>query len=204
MFQRVKWSPIEIEYLEKHQKESINQLCIKLAKTRGAIQKKLKELDPNHKQLSSKPSTKRSNIGRRKDLGIFLRSSWEANVYRLLLHEKKAYGDITKIEYEPEDFLFTKFGIVKGTVSYTPDFRITYKDGSYQWLEVKGGFLRRQDQTKLRRFKKYYPDEFKKLIAVTPGPESKTALFFKEMGSDIKWHYPEINKKYRKLLPGWE
>lgn len=209
MFKRARQlSQIELEYLKSHADYPINQLCIALSNTKNQIKKALADLD-NKKTKSKKalPGNKhRSNIGKRKDLNNqFFRSSWEANLYRYLKH---TIGKSALIEYEPTDFTFWQFGIKKGTVSYTPDFKITYVDESgnktYEWIEVKGGFLKSQDKTKIRRFQKYYPDEAKHLRAVTPGLNSKTALFFKEVGVPIKYVYPDLNKEYKKVIPNWE
>lgn len=200
-FKKSVFSPVEIEYLRKHENDPMSQLCIALAKTKYAIKKKLSELHSGGTTKPIKQKGLRSRIGKRPDLNnMFLRSSWEANVYRLLIIDP----NLKLVEYEPTDFTFWQFGIKKGTVSYTPDFKITYQDGSYQWIEVKGGFLKSTDKTKIRRFKKYYPEEFDKLVAVTPGLTSKTALFFKETGVEIRWVYPELNKEYKKVIPNWE
>lgn len=201
MYQRIKWSPVEISYLKDHRNDPVNQLCIALAKSRTAIKNKLIEIDTGKALVQSKRKNSYSKIGKRPDLdNLFLRSGWEANLLRLL----KIDDSINKIEYEPVDFTFWQFGIKKGTVTYTPDFKITYPDGSYLFIEVKGGWLKPTDKTKLRRFKKYYPDEFKQLVAVTPGPTSKTALFFKDLGIPIKFYYPDLNKKYKNVIPNWE
>lgn len=198
---KVVWSPVELDYLRKHKTYPVNQLTIALSKSQSAVKKKLKELDASKDNLSGPIMSKRSKIGKRKDCGnLFFRSGWEANTYRLMQREK----DIKFVEYEPRVFTFTTFGIIRGTVSYTPDFKVTYTDGSYQWLEVKGGFLKSVDKTKIRRFKKFFPEEFEKLVAVTPGPKSKTAKFFQEMEVEIKWFYPDINKQYKKEIPHWE
>lgn len=204
-WKKVVWSPVEVDYLKIHKDEPLMQLCIALSKSRAAVNNKLAELGnkgttkvlPGHGGL-------RSRIGKRKDCNNqFFRSSWEANVYRLLkssLEEK----NIDLIQYEPTDFTFWQFGIKKGTVSYTPDFKITYKDGTYSWIEVKGGFLKGQDKTKIKRFKKFYPEEAAHLVCVVPGPTAKTTVFFKSEGIPVLWHYPEINKKYKKLVSNWE
>lgn len=200
-------SPVELEYLKSHKDYPINQLCIALANTRNQLNKNLALLSGKvSKATKSLPGNKapRSNIGKRKDLNNqFFRSSWESNFFRFL---KSNQIDIapSSIEYEPTDFTFWQFGIKKGTVSYTPDFKLTYPDGTYLWVEIKGGFLRGQDKTKIRRFQKYYPDEASKLVAVTPGLNTKTALFFKEVGVQIKYIYPELHKKYKDTIPNWE
>ena len=202
-FARVKWSPVEEEYLRKHRKDtSVNQLTIRLAKSRNAIKKKLDEFDGI---ITKKQATgNRGRISyshRRKDCdNLFLRSRWEANFYRYL----KQRRDVAKIEYEPEDFTFWQFGHKKGTVSYTPDFKVTFKDGSYIWVEVKGGLMPAKDKTKIRRFKKYFPEEASKLVALTPGKASKTAVFFKSENIPIRWHYPTLQKRWKKRIDHWE
>jgi hypothetical protein len=206
-FKQTLWSPVEIEYLKKHAEDPLMQLCIALAKTKYAIKKKMQDLkteDPNKDSGISKKKkaqSKTTKIGKRPDCNnLFFRSSWEANVFRLLRLDK----NIVHIEYEPMDFTFWQFGIKKGTISYTPDFRVYFKDGSYQWIEVKGGWLKNIDKTKMRRFKKFYPEEFEKLVIVSSGPNSKTTIFFKELGLTIKWHYPDLNKTFKKSVPNWE
>lgn len=198
-FKRVVWSPVEEEWLQKNKGKPVNQLCVALAKSRHAIKKKLAELS-GKKVKTTKASGKKSNIGKRADLGgQFFRSSWESNLMRLLLKQP----DIKLVEYEPTDFTFWQFGHKKGTVSYTPDFKITYQNGDYRWIEVKG-YLKPTDKTKIRRFKKYYPQEADKLLAVVGGPTSKSAEFFREQNVEILWYYTQLNKKYRNIIAHWE
>jgi len=201
-FNKVVWSPVEEDYLKKNKTKPVNQLCIALAKSQAAVKKRLKELETGGVTL---PATKikkgRSKIGRRPDCNnLFFRSTWEANCYRLMQLDP----NITLIEYEPTTFSFAPFGILNGTVSYTPDFKITFADGTYLWIEIKGGFLRRQDQTKITRFRKYYPAEFQKMVAITPGEGSKTYQWFLSQNIPIRWKYPEINKQYKNTVPNWE
>jgi len=201
VFRKVIWSLVEIDYLQKHLHDPVNQLCIQLSKSRSAVQNKLKELSGSPRSKKAPIKRPMSKIGRRPDCNnLFFRSGWEANCFRLLSRDPL----IKLIEYEPTTFSFTNWGILKGTVSYTPDFRITYIDGSYEWIEIKGGWLKPTDKTKIKRFKKYFPEEFKHLVAVTPGEKSKTAQFFLSEGIPIKWYYPDINQKNRKIIPGWE
>lgn len=203
-FHQVKWSPVEIEYLLEHKTDPIMQLTIALSKSRNAIKNKLNELlhtDDSKAKTKTKQQGLRSRIGKRSDLNnMFFRSSWESNLARFLLQ----HPDVQSFQYEPTDFTFWQFGIKKGTVSYTPDFKIFYKDGHYEWLEVKGGLLKSADKTKIRRFQKYYPDEFAKLVAVTPGIKSKTYQFFTDMSIPVKWIYNDLNKKYKAIIPHWE
>lgn len=204
MFNRspIKWSPVEITYLQENLKKlPADQLCIALGKSRGALQKKIKELKGGG-ALDEIPVSFQSKIGKREDLDLFVRSGWEANFARIC---KIGGEDITKFEYEPETFSFTEHVPPKGmALSYTPDFKIT-KGGKVQWVEVKGNWLRAQDKTKMRRFKKYFPEEFKKLTVVVSTRKCKTALFFEELGVPQSRiiQYSDLKKKYSKLV-AWE
>lgn len=91
--------------------------------------------------------------GKRKDIGIFVRSAWEAN-YARYLNWLVAHGQIKSWEYEPDVFYFE--GIKRGTRSYLPDFKVENNDGSIEYHEVKG-WMDKQSQTKLKRMKKYHP-----------------------------------------------
>jgi hypothetical protein len=199
---KVIWSPVEEEYLRKHRSDPVAQLSIALAKSYYSIKKKIKELDlpEAEKKSLAKKKKVRSKIGKRKDCNnLFFRSGWEANLYRLLSRDPA----IRSLEYEPHTFDFFEFGVRRGQTTYTPDFKVTFEDGSYLWVEVKG-YLKPQDKTKLRRFKKWYPDEFARLVAVAPGPTAVASLFFQELGVKIQWHYPELNKQYKNVIPHWE
>lgn len=200
---RVVWSPIEVQFLQNNLEVlPKDQLCIALAKTRGAIDKKIKELK-GETVVSNKSIAFQSKIGLRNDLGIFVRSGWEANVMRLLNAELLGF---TTPEYEPQTFSFTDHVPPKGAaLSYTPDFKVQKGKKSF-WIEVKGNWLRGQDKTKLRRFKKFYPDEFKKLVAIVSSKNTKTAKFFMELGvpeSQIL-EYNTFKKLYSAKIPHWE
>lgn len=91
-------------------------------------------------------------IGDRK---IYLRSEWEARVAKYL-QTLKEISQIKDWEHEPETFWFNE--IKRGVRSYLPDFKVTMEDGSHYWIEVKG-YMDKRSQTKLKRFRKYYPGE---------------------------------------------
>lgn len=187
---KITWSPVEVDYLKANRETiDINQLSLALAKSRNAVKNKLLELDG--KLVVKKASKKRTNIGKRKDLGKFFRSSWEANLARYLRSLNVGY------EYEPKVFTFE--GVKHGTVSYCPDFRTV--DG--QWIECKG-FLDGKSKTQIRRFKKQYPEEFKKLMAVVGSPSTAAAKFFVSMGVPIFAHYNQLNKACKDTIPNWE
>lgn len=198
-FNKVVWSPVEEEWLKKNTGLSVSQLTVALAKSTTAVKRKLDELlDKPSKKQSSIPRTVTSKKGRRKDCdNLYLRSTWEAGVFRWL-----RYTNAGQIEYEPHTFSFAPFGILKGTVSYMPDFKLTFTNGTYIWIEVKG-FLKAQDKVRIRRLKKFYPDEFTHLRAVCGGPSTKSAQFFKEMGIPILAYYPDLHKQFRGVIPHW-
>ncbi len=108
-------------------------------------------------RLEKKPQTQYSRaknghivIAGRK---LFVCSSWEANIcaYLQFLKDNK---EILEWEYEVETCWFDK--IKRGVRSYKPDFKITDKDSSVYFIEVKG-WMDDKSKTKLKRMKKYHP-----------------------------------------------
>lgn len=63
---------------------------------------------------------------------------------------------IKEWEHEPKTFWFEE--IRRGVRSYLPDFKVTKNDGKHYWVEVKG-YMDSKSKTKIKRFKKYYPEE---------------------------------------------
>jgi len=138
--------------------------------------------------------------GYREDLKQYFRSKMEANVARYYKYIREWYI------YEYWEFEFK--GIKRGSRFYKPDFFLAAVN---RWVEVKGWF-NPSDKTKLRRFKKYYPEEFKKLRFMIPDKYARS----KENGEMIKFlcddlgidfeeilSYKEM-EKWSKLIPGWE
>lgn len=135
---------------------------------------------PAHIFSPRETPSKRSYAGFREDLGIYVRSRWEANFcrYLCLLVDQ---GKIHRFEYEPETFWFE--GIKRGTRSYTPDFKLWDEPGAEPYyIEVKGWFDAKS-KTKLKRMAKYYP-------------EVRIVLVMKD-------EYREISK-WKSLIPHWE
>jgi hypothetical protein len=195
---------VEISYLKENlEKQSKDQLCIALSKSRNALQKKIKELN-GEIVVSNKSIAFQSKIGKREDLGIFVRSGWEANCMRVFKSGKFKYTDPA---YEPRTFSFTDFVPPKGAaLSYTPDFEVQ-KGKKKFFVEVKGNWLRGTDKTKMKRFKKYYPDDFKKLIVVVSSLNTKTAKWFmEELGipEENVVEYNQLKKQFSKEIPEWE
>lgn len=123
----------------------------------------------------------RGKGGLRPDIGIYVRSKWEAN-YARYLNFLKATSNIYNWEYEPDVFEF--LDIKRGCRSYTPDFKIwNTKDSTPHYVEVKG-WMDPKSRTKLKRMKKYYPDIRVDLVQ--------------------KKEYREIKRKLSALIPNWE
>jgi hypothetical protein len=201
---KVVWSPVETQYLKDNlEKTARDQLCIALSKSRSALDKKIKELNGTA-TVSNKSVQFQSKVGHRIDLALFVRSGWEANCLRLFrsgLHELKSP------EYEPQTFSFTEHVPPKGAaLSYTPDFRVM-KGKKKMWVEVKGNWLRGTDKTKMRRFKKYYPEEFENLICIVSSKNTKTAKWFlEELGVKAEQviEYNQLKKTFSKQIKHWE
>lgn len=124
-----------------------------------------------------------SRTGKRPDLNNqYFRSRWEAN-YARYLNFLMANGEpITKWEFEHETFEFKN--IKRGTRFYTPDFRVTFKDGHIEYHEVKGWDYPK-GRTARKRFAKYYPRL--KLVLI----EEDFFKAIKRQGMD-------------RLIPNWE
>lgn len=91
---------------------------------------------------------------------MYFRSKWEAN-YALYLDFLTDHKEIYKWEFEPDTFMFE--AIKLGTRSYTPDFKVYNAKNIFEYHEVKG-YMDSKSKTKLKRFKKYYPEH--KLILI--------------------------------------
>lgn len=110
----------------------------------------------------------------------YFRSGWEANYARYLQWQVEN-GHILKWEHEPKTFWFE--GIKRGSVTYLPDFRVTLHDGTHYWLEVKG-WMDARSKTKIKRFRKYFPEEQLKI-------------------ADGAW-FRKNNAKLSLIIKGWE
>lgn len=127
---------------------------------------------------SQRPKTRQ---GTREDLGIYVRSSWEANFARYL-NWLKDNNAIYRWEYEPDTFWFE--AIKRGTRHYTPDFKVwDTAESEPFYYEVKG-YMDAKSKTKLKRMKKYYPSV--RVVVI-----------------DAK-AYRMIKKDVHMLIAGWE
>lgn len=93
--------------------------------------------------------------GIRDDLGLWLRSAWEAN-YARHLNAQVDGGVIRSWRYESKTFVFQS--TKRGTRCYTPDFEVTLPDGSIEWHEVKG-WMDEPSKRRLAKMAECYPDE---------------------------------------------
>ena len=121
----------------------------------------------------------RAKRGFREDIGMYVRSSWEAN-YARYLGLLMAQGKVMAWEYEPKTFRFE--GVKRGPYTYCPDFHVMYADGHWEWHEVKG-YFDPKSRSKVKRFKKFFPGEVFVLI-------------------DAK-AYKAISE-WSAMIPGWE
>lgn len=129
-----------------------------------------------------RPLPKHGNAkgGTRADLGIYVRSTWEAN-YARYLNWLVANGAIRQWQYEPKTFEFA--GIKRGVRAYTPDFQVVELDGREVFHEVKG-YMDQKSQTRLKRMARYFPEV--QVVVI----QRKEML--------------EIKRKCAALIPTWE
>lgn len=120
-----------------------------------------------------------------------LRSTWEANFARII----NAYD----IEFEFEPKVFT-FPVKRGTKGYTPDFYLNKTD---EWVEIKG-YLDDKSKIKLKRFKRYYPDEFTKMTLIISKYSSAAKNFASLLGFTNVLFYEDIKNFYIDKIPNWE
>ena len=127
------------------------------------------------------PPSSRAKGGTRADLGIYLRSKWEAN-YARYLNWLKEHGEIYKWEFEPDTFWFE--GIKRGNRSYTPDFKVWERESSEPVYHEVKGWMDAQSKTKLKRMALYHP----KVKIVVIGERE----------------YRAIKRDASRLIPFWE
>jgi len=120
-----------------------------------------------------------------------LRSNWEANFARVC--------SVYEIEFEFEPRVFT-FPIKRGTKGYTPDF---YFNKTEDWIEIKG-YLDVKSKIKIKRFKKYYPEEFAKLTMIISKYSSDAKKFVQDLEVPNVIFYEDIRSFYADTLYKWE
>jgi predicted nuclease of restriction endonuclease-like RecB superfamily len=132
-----------------------------------------------------------TKTGARADLGgLIVRSNWEANVARVFT----IHG--IKFEFEPTKFYFP---IKRGTKVYIPDFYLPATD---EYIEVKG-FFDDKSRIKIKRFKKYFPDEFERLIMIISKSSSRAKKIATDLGVKTVLYYEDF-KVYKPIISTWE
>lgn len=131
---------------------------------------------------------------------LVFRSSWESNIALWLDHMGYRWS------YEPKRFVFNE--IAKGIRSYLPDFYVadlihpvTLKPGV--WIEIKG-FFRKGDLTRLKRFQKYYPEEFKQFVGITGNRTNLTHAKFLSLGIPVIRTLKELQNEYKDSINEWK
>jgi len=132
-----------------------------------------------------------TKTGFREDIGLNVRSSWEANFIRVL--------NMYKIDYQFEPTVFS-FPVKRGTKGYTPDFFFTRDQ---QWVEIKG-YLDDKSKIKLKRFKRYYPDEFERLTCLIGKYSSQAKSFMEALEVPRIIFYEDMRNEYKEYILNWE
>jgi hypothetical protein len=172
--------------------------------SRGKVVKprkqKLVEVVPEIEAPKKKRKTKRGNAyqntrtGLRQDLnGIVARSAWEANCMRALGLYKIDF------QFEPKQFEFPPTANGRRHI-YIPDIYLPKTD---EYIEVKG-YLDSRGRNKLRKFKKHYPDDFKKLIVVISKSNKANKIFFTKLGVANILYYENIKELTADKIALWE
>ena len=147
---------------------------------KSKISKKLAGRMPSNMQFSNNGYGHFQNGDYENSKGtMYFRSKWEANI-ALYLDFLVVHGDVASWEFEPEYFVFDQ--IRHGTTRYLPDFKVTNKDGTVEYWEVKG-YMDARSKTKLKRMKKYYP-------------QIKLVLLDKDVYNSIKKNFGKLLKFY--------
>lgn len=135
-----------------------------------------------------------THTGARADLGgIVCRSSWESDVLRVL-----QLWDI-EFEFEPRVFSFPMDN--RGKMGgYLPDIYLPKTD---EYIEVKG-MLDPRGRNKLRKFKKHYPEEFKKLTVVISKGNKTNKIFFNKLGVKQILFMEHLTKLFADKIIMWE
>ena len=132
-----------------------------------------------------------TKTGYRSDLGITVRSGWEANVCRVL----KSYA----IPFEFEPVVFT-FPVKRGNKSYKPDIWLPV---TKEWIEVKG-YFDKDSRIKMKRFKKYYPEEWESLTMIISKSSKAAREICAELDVPNVLYYQDISKAFKARIENWE
>lgn len=151
-------------------------------------------------ELTSVTQTKKGNAykhtktGARLDIpDVIPRSGWEANTLRvLILHQ-------IKFQFEPREFEFPVTADGRKHL-YIPDIYLPDTD---EYIEVKG-YLDSRGRNKLRKFKKYYREEFDRLTVVISRSNKTNKAFFNKLGVTHVLYYENMADLYCEKVLNWE
>ena len=87
-----------------------------------------------------------------------------------------------------------------GTKGYIPDF---YYPKTQDWIEIKG-YLDDKSKIKIKRFKRYYPEEFSKLTMIISKYSTAAKSFVKQIGVPNVIYYEDIREFYSEKIYKWE
>lgn len=168
--------------------ESCNRLHPKQAGSRGRFCSLKCFARYQGKAENARKPYSRMRGGKRADLeNRYFRSAWEANWARYL-NWLAALGEVKEWAYEPTTFEFV--GIRRGSRFYTPDFRITNRDGSIEYHEIKG-WMDPRSATKLKRMAKYHP----KVNVIVIERKAYGAVSRKVAGMIAGWEHGTLRAK---------
>ena len=184
-----RFGKIDTEYIEwnteNDDKLSLNELIEKHSRIISIYLKKLK--DRKRFKMSAGHLVPRIDLPEIRGC----RSSWEANVYRILKYENKRFKN--ELEFKLPDVNHeTKRGYKLYYVDFI-DIDNCFGFGNDVYVEIKGVYGE-DAKTKREIFQKTYPD--KKLIMI--GNDDPTKDFYPEI------KYDDLCKKYQNVIPLWE
>lgn len=126
-------------------RSTVTKQKMKESNSKYWLGKKRLDMVGDKNPMHTHPNSYKSKFGKcgyRQDIGIFVRSRWEANVYRI--YKYLGY----KIEYEPKSFKLSDGR------TYRPDFYIKELN---LWIEVKGCWLK-DAKSRFDLFQLDYPE----------------------------------------------
>lgn len=143
-----KFGPLSQEIKNKISKSNKNRIISPETRERIRLTltgRKRPEMCGNNNPMHTHPNAYKSKWGKtgyRKDLGLFVKSTWEANILRIF-----NYLGLF-VQYEPQSFMLSNGR------SYRPDFYIL---NTSEVIEIKG-FCREKDKERIKLFREEYPE----------------------------------------------
>ena len=155
--------------------------------------------------MYNKLSTTRFKSGKRTFLSVptaSMRSQWECHIALWL--------DYIKVKWEYEAYRFDFAEGTRGAKSYLPDFYIPkYKPTKTNglpdlgltdcYLECKG-YLTSRARMQIVHFQRDYPEQAKKLVAITYSPNAAATKYYNKKGIPILAYYKDLEKNFSHIL----